>query len=68
MSKAFWEGFVTGFTTTSKYGIPMAAAFVLGMAVGSFSHPYEQCTRKGFTNPEDVGECIWLLTNQPALR
>ena len=68
MSKAFWEGFRTGFTTTSKYGIPIALAFVLGLALGSYSHPYEVCTRKGFTNPEDIGECIWLLQNQPALR
>ena len=52
MRKAFWVGI----------------AFALGIAVGSYAHPYEQCTRKGFTNPEHIGECIWLLTNQPALR
>ena len=68
MTKAFWEGFKDGFTKASKYGIPIVAVFVIGLALGSYSHPYEQCTRKGFTNPEDVGECIWLLNNQPALR
>ena len=69
MSKAFWEGFRNGFTRTSKYGIPLAVVFVLGLYLGSASHPYERCTvGKGFTNPEDIGECIWLLDNQPGLR
>jgi len=36
MSKAFWEGFRTGFTTTIKYGIPIVLAFVLGLALGSW--------------------------------
>ena len=41
-----------------------ASAFVVGLALGSASHPYERCTvGKGFTNPEDIGECIWLLQN-----
>lgn len=53
---------------TRKYGIPIALAFIIGLTLGSYSHPYEQCTRKGFTNAEDIGECIWLLDNQPALR
>ena len=49
--------------------IIIAIAFVVGLALGSASHPYERCTvGKGFTNPEDIGECIWLLQNQPALR
>ena len=52
-----------------KHGIPVAIAFVVGLALGSWSHPYERCTvGKGFTNPEDIGECIWLLENQLALR
>lgn len=51
-----------------KHGIPVAIAFVVGLALGSWSHPYERCTvGKGFTNPEDIGECIWLLENQLAL-
>lgn len=67
-SKAFWEGFREGYVKASVFGIPIALAFVAGLALGSYSHPYEQCTRKGFTSPEDIGECIWLLDNQPALR
>ena len=69
MSKAFWEGFRNGFTQASKYGIPIAIALIVGLTLGSWSHPYERCTvGKGFTNPEDIGECIWLLDNQPGLR
>lgn len=61
MSKPFLE--------VSKYGILIAAAFIVGLTLGSWSHPYERCTvGKGFTNPEDIGECIWLLDNQPGLR
>jgi hypothetical protein len=60
MTKAFWEGFRTGYITTSKFGIPMALAFVLGMAVGSYSHPYEVCKRM-YDTQEDTQECIWLL-------
>ena len=62
MSKIFWLGL------GSWVGFAIAGAFVAGLALGSYSHPYEKCTRKGFTNPTDVGECIWLLQNQPALR
>ena len=55
MDKIFWlGGILTGLG--------------VGIALGNYAHPYEQCTRKGFTNPEDIGECIWLLDNQPALR
>ena len=47
----------------------MAAAFVTGMEFAYQIHPYEKCTvDKGYTNPEDIGECIWLLENQKALR
>jgi len=47
----------------------MAGAFGLGIEFAYQIHPYERCTvDKGFTNPEDIGECIWLLENQPALR
>lgn len=60
----FWGGFVIGI----PIGLAFILAFIAGLALGLYSHPYEQCTRKGFTNPEDIGECIWLLDNQPALR
>ena len=47
----------------------MAGAFGLGFEFAYQTHPYERCTvEKGFTNPENIGECIWLLENQPALR
>jgi hypothetical protein len=68
MSKSFWERFSTGFTTASKYGIPIAVAFVLGLTLGSWSHPYEQCKRKYPNIDEHIHECVWLLENQPALR
>lgn len=67
MRKSFWEGFREGFTRTSKYGIPIAVAFVAGLALGSYSHPYEVCERKG-VSPDDIAECVWLLENQPELR
>lgn len=51
------------------FGIVGLVAFVIGIALGNYVHPYERCTvGKGFTNPEDIGECIWLLDNQPGLR
>jgi hypothetical protein len=62
MSKAFWEGFRTGFTRTSKYGIPLAAVFVLGLYLGSVSHPYEVC-KKQYDTPEDIAECVWIKEN-----
>jgi hypothetical protein len=62
MSKAFWNGFVDGFTRGSKYGIPIAAAFVLGLYLGSASHPYEECKSK-YTSVEDITECVWILEN-----
>jgi hypothetical protein len=51
-----------------KY-VYLIIAFIAGWAFAIYTHPYERCTvGKGFTNPEDIGECIWLLENQPALR
>jgi len=42
--------------------------FCLGLALGSYSHPYEICQRK-YDNIENyIMECVWLLENQPALR
>ena len=47
----------------------MAGAFGLGFEFAYQIHPYERCTvEKGFANPEDIGECIWLLENQESLR
>jgi hypothetical protein len=62
MSKAFWEGFRTGFTTAIKYGIPIVLVFVLGLALGSYSHPYEVCKRM-YDTPEDISECVWIKEN-----
>jgi len=62
MSKAFWEGFREGFVRASKYGIPVAVAFVLGLALGSYSHPYEVCKRM-YETPEDISECVWIKEN-----
>lgn len=62
MSKAFWEGFRNGFLQASKYGIPIAAAFIVGLTLGSWSHPYEVCKRM-YNTPEDVSECVWIKEN-----
>lgn len=62
MSKAFWEGFTTGFTQASKYGIPIAVALVVGLTLGSWSHPYEQCKRM-YDTVEDLAECVGIKEN-----
>lgn len=62
MSKAFWGGFVDGYTQACKYGIPLAAVFLLGFFVGSASHPYEVC-KKQYNTPEDISECVWIKEN-----
>lgn len=55
MSKAFWlGGILTGLG--------------VGLALGSYSHPYEVCKRKYPNIDEHILECVWLLENQPALR
>lgn len=53
----------------------IGVAFSLGIALGSYSHPYEVCERKygvsgaGYVPVDDyLLECVWLLKNQPALR
>jgi len=47
----------------------MAGAFGLGFEFAYQTHPYERCTvEKGFTNPGDIGECVWLLENQSIMR
>lgn len=62
MSKAFWEGFKNGFLQASKYGIPIAVALIVGLTLGSWSHPYEVCTRLHST-PEEIAECTWIKMN-----
>ena len=62
MSKAFCDGFITGFRRASKYGIPLAAVFVLGLYLGSASHPWEICTEL-YSTPEDIAECVWIKEN-----
>ena len=61
MNKAFWEGFRNGFLQGSKYGIPIAA-LIVGITLGSWSHPYEECKRK-YETFEDVSECVWIKEN-----
>lgn len=62
MSKAFWEGFCVGFGRASKYSVPIAFAFVLGLYMGSANHPYEQCKNK-YDMPGDIIECVWIKEN-----
>ena len=56
MSKIFWQGF------RSWVGFAIAGAFVAGLALGSYSHPYEQCKRM-YTVPDDILECVWIKEN-----
>lgn len=58
MSKAFWIGFRQGYMKYFWVGM----AFALGMALGSYSHPFEVCKRM-YESPEDVSECVWLKQN-----
>ena len=62
MSKAFWEGFWQGFGKASVIGWAAAIAFVIGLVLGSYSHPYEVCKRL-HTTQEDVSECVWIREN-----
>ena len=49
MSKTFWlGGILTGLG--------------VGLALGSYSHPYEVCKRM-YSTPEDVSECVWIKEN-----
>ena len=58
MRKAFWEGFREGYMKFFWIGF----AFALGIALGSYSHPYEVCKRM-YDTPEDIGECVWIKEN-----
>lgn len=58
MSKAFWEGFWTGWFNALKYSL----VFLLGAGVAYYFHPYEQCERM-YDDPMDVSECVWLKEN-----
>lgn len=58
MSKAFWNGFCEGYMKYFWVGV----AFALGIAIGSYSHPYESCKRM-YETPEDISECVWLKEN-----
>ena len=60
--KAFWEGFWEGFGRAGKYGIPIAVVFVIGLVLGSYSHPYEVCKHM-YETPEDISECVWIKEN-----
>ncbi len=62
MSKAFWEGFREGYSKASIVGVVLAIAFVAGLTMGSYSHPYEVCKRM-YNTPEDVLECVWIKEN-----
>jgi hypothetical protein len=62
MSKAFWEGFKDGFSKASIVGVALAVAFVVGLTMGSYSHPYEICKRM-YDTQEDISECMWIKEN-----
>ena len=49
MSKTLWIGGVL-------------TGLGIGLALGSWSHPYEQCARM-YNSPDDIGECVWIKEN-----
>lgn len=51
-----------------KLALAFSTGFILGGLLLTYNHPYNRCLDKGFTDPTDIGECIWLLQNQSALR
>lgn len=57
-SPAFWQGFREGYMKAFWIGI----AFAIGIALGSYAHPYEQCKRM-YDTPEDISECVWIKEN-----
>ena len=61
-SKAFWDGFKDGYIKASIIGVPAAVTFIIGLALGSYTHPYEVCKRK-YNSFEDITECMWILEN-----
>jgi hypothetical protein len=52
----FWQGFI------SWIGFAIAGSFVVGLILGSYAHPYEQCKRM-YDTQEDVMECVWIKEN-----
>lgn len=59
MSKAFWEGFWTGWFKVLKYSL----VFILGASFAyAYLHPYERCKRM-YDNQNDISECVWILEN-----
>lgn len=63
MSKTFWQGFREGYLKFFWPSIFISCAFVLGVLLGNYGHPYEECQRM-YNTPEDISECVWLLENR----
>jgi hypothetical protein len=63
MSKAFWQGFREGYLKSSIIVLPIAIAFDFGLALGSYSHPFEVCKRM-YDTSEDIAECVWIKKTQ----
>ena len=60
MNKAFWQGFWKGFDKTSLIGSVLAIVFIIGLTLGSYSHPYEKCKRM-YDTQENILECVWAI-------
>jgi hypothetical protein len=56
MSKTFWLGGILFWLGGILTGLGV------GLALGSYSHPYEVCKRM-YDTPEDVSECVWIKEN-----
>ena len=61
MSEAFWKGFREGYMKAFWIGI----AFAIGIALGNYAHPYEQCKRM-YNSQEDISECVWIKEKENA--
>jgi len=59
MIKAFW----IRFSKYAAYGILLAVFFYIGLLVGNYTHPYEQCARM-YNSSDHIGECVWILKNK----
>ena len=60
--KSFFKSFFETFSIGLVIGVPAVVAFIIGLALGSASHPYELCKKK-YDTPEEISECVWIKEN-----
>jgi hypothetical protein len=67
MTRSFWEGFRAGYLRNAWVGFAIAGAFVAGVYLGHYDHPYEECKNMNDV-PEDIMECVYILEHQESYR